>query len=221
MKVADEAWVATALLQSENPQRGDFAVQEIRERARREGWDLRPGFHQHVSSHCIANKPADPADHRMLYGDSRGRRRLYREGDPFHPDRREGKVRPEKQDLPQQYHSLIDWYDAVYAKQVPTMSSPPPSSEQMGAAELTAVFSKEFPLFPSTAFVSSAGAFVIPEHLRKELGIREGTRLSVFREEGRLVVQPVTREFVRSLAGCCKGETSLVEAREREHWMEK
>jgi hypothetical protein len=34
-------------------------------------------------------------------------------------------------------------------------------------------------------------------------------------------LQPVTDEFIRSLRGCCKGEDSLVEAREREHRIEK
>jgi hypothetical protein len=34
-------------------------------------------------------------------------------------------------------------------------------------------------------------------------------------------LQPVTDEFIRSLVGCCKGEDSLVDAREREHRMEK
>jgi len=34
-------------------------------------------------------------------------------------------------------------------------------------------------------------------------------------------LQPVTDEFIRSLVGCCKGEDSLVEAREREHRIEK
>jgi len=33
--------------------------------------------------------------------------------------------------------------------------------------------------------------------------------------------QPVTDEFIRSLRGCSKGQTSLVDAREREHRIEK
>ena len=35
------------------------------------------------------------------------------------------------------------------------------------------------------------------------------------------VIEPVTDEFIRSLRGCLKGEDSLVEAREREHRIEK
>jgi hypothetical protein len=34
-------------------------------------------------------------------------------------------------------------------------------------------------------------------------------------------LQPVNDAFIRSLVGCCKGEDSLVEAREREHRLEK
>ena len=42
MKVADEVWLAVALLQRENPGRTDFAVQEIKARARNENWQIRP-----------------------------------------------------------------------------------------------------------------------------------------------------------------------------------
>jgi hypothetical protein len=34
-------------------------------------------------------------------------------------------------------------------------------------------------------------------------------------------LRPVDDEFIRSLVGCCKGEDSLVEAREHEHRLEK
>jgi hypothetical protein len=40
-------------------------------------------------------------------------------------------------------------------------------------------------------------------------------------ERGTQILQPVTDEFIHSLRGCCKSETSLVEAREREHRIEK
>jgi hypothetical protein len=35
------------------------------------------------------------------------------------------------------------------------------------------------------------------------------------------VVQPVTPEFIHSLRGCCRGEGSMLEDREREHRIEK
>jgi AbrB family looped-hinge helix DNA binding protein len=69
--------------------------------------------------------------------------------------------------------------------------------------------------------VSSKGQIVIPAALRDQLGIQPGTRLSIQRENNHLVLQPITEEFIHSLRGCCKGKTSLVEAREREHRIEK
>src|SRR5438045_9749998 len=117
MKVADEVWVSTALLHRENPDRADFAVEEIKARARQEKWPIRPGFNVHASYHCLANKPANPATHRMLYEDFRGRKRLYRQEDPCHLERQDGKLRPNKPDLPAQYQNLIDWYDSVYSRQ--------------------------------------------------------------------------------------------------------
>jgi hypothetical protein len=47
----------------------------------------------------------------------------------------------------------------------------------------------------------------------------EGKALSMESEEQ--IPQPVTDEFIRSLRGCLKGNDSLVEAREREHRIEK
>jgi bifunctional DNA-binding transcriptional regulator/antitoxin component of YhaV-PrlF toxin-antitoxin module len=218
MKVADEVWVSTALLHTENPERADFAVEEIKTRARQEKWTIRPGFNVHASYHCVANKSANPANHRMLYEDSRGRKRLYRAGDPCHSERQDGKVRPNKPDLPVQYQNLIDWYDSVYSRQ----SKPNGSGASSAASAIRGSEPEMLPLpGSSSAYVSSAGAFVIPEDLRRELGIREGMRLGIYREKDRLVLQPITKEFIRSLVGCAKGETSLVEAREREHRTEK
>lgn len=69
--------------------------------------------------------------------------------------------------------------------------------------------------------VSSKGQVVIPADLRQELGIESGTRVAIQREENHLVLQPITEEYIRGLRGCLKGEDSLVEAREREHRLER
>jgi AbrB family looped-hinge helix DNA binding protein len=69
--------------------------------------------------------------------------------------------------------------------------------------------------------VSSKGQIVIPAALREQLGIQAGTRLAIQRENNHLVLQPITDAFIHSLRGCLKGKTSLVEAREREHRIEK
>ena len=68
-KVADEVWIAVALLHRENPKREDFTITEIVERARREKitGDLRPGVQVHVYLHCVADRLPNPGCYRMLY----------------------------------------------------------------------------------------------------------------------------------------------------------
>lgn len=112
LKVADEVWVATALLHREQPEARDFSIEEIVERARKEGLQepLRPGVYVHVVQHCVANRPPNPGRYRMLLETSVGRRRLYRRGDSYHPQREGGKITPEPEDIPDVYGGLLSWY---------------------------------------------------------------------------------------------------------------
>ena len=120
--VADEAWLATALLHQEHPDAEDFSLGEIRDRARREFHDNRPGVWQHIVSHCVASNRPNPAQYRMLHGSARGRRRLYRPGDPVHPERK-GKIYPERRDIPERYRSLVDWYLKNYSQRKTQVTS--------------------------------------------------------------------------------------------------
>jgi len=125
--VADEAWLATALLHREHPDAADFSLGEIRDRALQEFHDNRPGVWQHIVSHCVASNRPSPAQYRMLHGTARGRRRLYRPGDPVHPERK-GKIHPEKRDIPDRYRNLVDWYLGDYSRQrTPVSGSSRPS----------------------------------------------------------------------------------------------
>jgi hypothetical protein len=116
VKVADEIWIATALLHREHPKREDFSVSEIVVRARRENvfGNLRPGVQVHAYLHCVANLPPNPGRYRMLYATGKSTRRLFREGDDFDPERGSGKVTPRKENIPAQYHSLLDWYSEKF-----------------------------------------------------------------------------------------------------------
>jgi len=69
--------------------------------------------------------------------------------------------------------------------------------------------------------VSSKGQIVIPVELREKLGIKPGTRIAIEQQEDRLVLQPINEELIANLVGYCKGKSSMVEAREREHRMEE
>ncbi len=89
IRVADEVWIAAALLHREHPYRRSFQPQEILDRAKREGLHSppRPGLQWHVYLHCVANRAPNGGDHRMLYETPDGGRRLYRTGDASHPAR--------------------------------------------------------------------------------------------------------------------------------------
>jgi len=111
-KVADEVWIATALLHREHPDRADFEIDEIIQRAAKEAVMpvLRPGVYVHIVQHCVANRPPSPGRYRMLTETAPGRRRLFRLGDSYDPQREGSKTIPERENIPAEYRSLLDWY---------------------------------------------------------------------------------------------------------------
>jgi len=112
IKVADEVWIATSLLHREHPQGPDFSIEDIVNRASKEciAGVNRPGVYVHAVQHCVANRPPNSARYRMLFETGPGRRRLFRKGDPSHPDRERAKVMPNPQDIPAEYQPLLEWY---------------------------------------------------------------------------------------------------------------
>ena len=65
-----------------------------------------------------------------------------------------------------------------------------------------------------SAYMTSKGQVVIPARLRRKYGLKEGTRLNFVEEDGRFVVQPVTKEYISSFRGIFKlkpGEKSAVQ----------
>lgn len=115
IKVADEVWVAMALLHREQPHRESFPVAEIEERLNREGiaGRLRPGVRVHLYQHCVANRRPNPGRYRMLTAVGT-ERRLWRPGDACHADREGAKCHPEPEALPERYRQLVDWYLQEY-----------------------------------------------------------------------------------------------------------
>jgi AbrB family looped-hinge helix DNA binding protein len=68
--------------------------------------------------------------------------------------------------------------------------------------------------------VTTKGQLVIPSRLRRKYGIRKGTQVAFVDEGKKIVLQPLTPEFIRSLRGSLKGVPSplefLLEDRKRE-----
>jgi hypothetical protein len=112
LKVADEVWIVAALLQRELPDKSDFTIDEIVERAQRENLTgkLRPGIYPHVVQHCVANRAPNSGRYRMLVETSTGHRRLFRQGDSYHSLREGAKTIPAREDIPAEYESMLDWY---------------------------------------------------------------------------------------------------------------
>jgi hypothetical protein len=112
IKVADEVWVATALLHQEHPERQDFTIEEISQRVQQEVGraEIRPGVYVHIVQHCVANRPPNPGRYRMLFETAAGRRRLFRTGDSYNPAREGAKTVPAREDIPLSYANLLDWY---------------------------------------------------------------------------------------------------------------
>jgi AbrB family looped-hinge helix DNA binding protein len=68
---------------------------------------------------------------------------------------------------------------------------------------------------------TSKGQVVIPSKVRKQLGIKEGTYLQIDVDEvnKRLILTPVTREYIHSLRGKFKGKglmKALIAEKKRE-----
>ena len=116
LKVADEVWIATAMLHRKKPDRVDFSIEEImrfatNSRELRFLGPLRSGVYVHVVQHCVANRPPNPGRYRMLFETAPGRRRLFRPGDSYDSRREDGKQLPRPGDLPENwFRGLLAWY---------------------------------------------------------------------------------------------------------------
>jgi AbrB family looped-hinge helix DNA binding protein len=65
-----------------------------------------------------------------------------------------------------------------------------------------------------SAYVTSKGQLVVPSRIRRRFGIKPGTRINFVEEGGRIIFQPVTREYIDSFCGIFKqkpGEKSVLQ----------
>lgn len=115
VKVADQVWIATALVLREDPEREALAASEIVDRVRQEFGQVSPAVHAHVYQHCVASKRPNPARLRMLVQTLQRKYRLFRPGDSYHPDREGGRTAPDVKETPEKYLALLEWYRTEYA----------------------------------------------------------------------------------------------------------
>lgn len=118
ISAANEVWIGTALLHRENVEVKSFTVTQIVDRVAKENifGRLRPTVQIHCYMHSVANKRPNPNNYRMLYKLEKSGYRLFKDTDDYHPYREGSKTRPEKHEIPEKYHELIEWYLREYNK---------------------------------------------------------------------------------------------------------
>jgi len=58
--------------------------------------------------------------------------------------------------------------------------------------------------------VTTKGQLVIPARLRKKYSIRKGTKVAFIEDDNRLILQPITSEFIQRIRGSLKGKPSAL-----------
>jgi AbrB family looped-hinge helix DNA binding protein len=52
-----------------------------------------------------------------------------------------------------------------------------------------------------SAYVTSKGQLVVPARLRRKYGIKKGTKVRFLERDREIVLQPVTRQYIRGACG--------------------
>ncbi len=63
-----------------------------------------------------------------------------------------------------------------------------------------------------TAYVTTKGQLVVPARLRRRYGIKPGTKICFIERDHEIIFQPVTKEYIRSVCGMLKSDTSMTKA---------
>ena len=70
----------------------------------------------------------------------------------------------------------------------------------------------------ASATFTSKGQLVIPAELRRKHGIEAGTRVKFLEDPfGRIVLQPITEEYVDRVMGCLSDGPDLLATWEKQH----
>ena len=58
------------------------------------------------------------------------------------------------------------------------------------------------------AYVTTKGQLVIPAEIRRKYGIKPGTKVYFVERNGEIVFHPATKDYVRSVCGMLKSDSS-------------
>jgi AbrB family looped-hinge helix DNA binding protein len=69
--------------------------------------------------------------------------------------------------------------------------------------------------------MTSKGQIVVPAKLRRRYGLKPGTKVYFIERDDEILFQPVTKQFIRSVHGMLKSETSVTKELLKERAREK
>lgn len=64
----------------------------------------------------------------------------------------------------------------------------------------------------TTAIVTTKGQIVIPSAIRRRLKIKNGTKLYVFEDGDKIILQPLTQDYFEKMAGILNTKGKLTKA---------
>jgi hypothetical protein len=141
LTAADAVWIGTAMLHERYPDAAGFTPAAIQEEVLGSHLTsvLPKTIYQHIVQHVTATQPANPNRRRMLTEVSDGLRRLYLDGDDFHPSRNGAQSKPKPEDLPPQLRGWLDWYEG-WSRVHPGKRAPAPTLDPLEALAGTWTF---------------------------------------------------------------------------------
>ncbi len=113
LTAADAVWIATAMLHDRHPEASGYTPAAIQDEVLRNSLTsaLPKTVYQHIVQHVTATQPANPNRRRMLTELNGGLRRLFLDGDAFHPSRNGAQCVPKADDLPPHLRGWLSWYE--------------------------------------------------------------------------------------------------------------
>ena len=181
-------WVALATLHKENPQKEAFQAKEIASKIKE--LDIQSAsdvtVSTHISSHCVANKPAQPDTHRKLVRVRQGWYRLFTKDDPFDESRMKGQIVPLTEMIPERFHDLIDWYYDDYVNRSHPNEDIPDEYPSPEESEGTLDYDEEDIQFAS---VNSDNTVQIPDKIARKLQLKSGDHLAFIQSGDKVILK--------------------------------
>jgi len=72
-----------------------------------------------------------------------------------------------------------------------------------------------------TSVVTIKGQIVIPAKLRRKYNLKKGTKVAFIEQDGKLFIQPLTREYFENLAGILGDDGKMLQSLKEEKQKER